>query len=139
MWNEGRVKDVKRGMQPKNARLVVTLTIQRANHQCSIILFLTKRTFIEHYKFIKRTEIGLDMLAFAIASFFAIALVGALLVIGLMFFGYRERIAQVLVAGLSEEEPTIIAQPPFRVQTIKPRQVILKNRGLQPAPLSAAA
>lgn len=79
------------------------------------------------------------MLTFAIASFFAIALTGSLLVIGLMFFGYRERIAQVLLEGLSEETPTIIAQPPFRVRTIKPRQVILKNRGLQPVPLSAAA
>lgn len=79
------------------------------------------------------------MLAFAIASFFAFALIGSLLVIGLMFFGYRERITEVVLIGLGEEEPTIIARPPFRVRTIKPRQVILKNRGLRPAPLSAAA
>lgn len=79
------------------------------------------------------------MLAFAIASFFAIALIGSLLVIGLMFFGYREKILQVLLEGFGEEEPTIIAQPPFKVRTIKPRQVIAKNRALQPTLLSAAA
>ncbi|GAB5488166.1 MAG: hypothetical protein Pars2KO_17360 [Parasphingorhabdus sp.] len=79
------------------------------------------------------------MLAFAIASFFAITFIGSLLVIGLMFFGYRKRILQVLLAGLDKEEPSIIAKPPFRVRTIRPRQVILKSRGLQPAPLSVAA
>ncbi len=79
------------------------------------------------------------MLGFAIASFFAIALTGSLLVIGLMFFGYRERIAQVLLNRLNEESPTIIAQPPLKVRTIKPHQVIAKNRGLQPTQLSAAA
>lgn len=79
------------------------------------------------------------MLAFAIASFFALALIGSVLIIGLMFFGYRERIAHVLIEGLESEEPTILSQPPFQVRSIKPRQVILKNRGLQPALLSAVA
>jgi hypothetical protein len=79
------------------------------------------------------------MLAFAIATFFTITLMGSLLVIGLMFFGYRERILQVVLTGLDKEEPSIIAKPPFRVQTIRPRQVILKSRGLQPAPLAVAA
>lgn len=79
------------------------------------------------------------MLAFAIASFFAITLMGSLLVIGLMFFGYRERILQTLLAGFDKEEPSIIAKPPFQVRTIRPRQVILKSRGLQPAPLAVAA
>lgn len=79
------------------------------------------------------------MLAFAIATFFTITLMGSLLVIGLMFFGYRERILQILLAGLDKEEPSIIAKPPFQVRTIRPRQVIVKSRGLQPAPLAVAA
>lgn len=80
------------------------------------------------------------MLAFAIASFFAIALMGALLVIGLMFFGYHEKIIAVILDGLAKDDsPTIIAEAPFRVRNIKPRQVIRKNRALQPVPLSAAA
>ena len=40
------------------------------------------------------------MLAFAIASFFALALIGSVTVIGLMFFGYREKILDVLLEGL---------------------------------------
>ena len=80
------------------------------------------------------------MLAFAIASFFATALTSALLVIGSMFFGYREKIMQAVLNGLGEEEaPTIIAQPPFRVRTIKPRQVWGAHRTLLPTSLSAAA
>lgn len=79
------------------------------------------------------------MLAFAIASFFTIALMGSLLVIGLMFFDYRKRIAQVLLDGLGQESPTIISRPPMRVRTIKPRQIILKSRGLQQVRLSVAA
>jgi len=79
------------------------------------------------------------MLAFGIASFFALTLTGSLLVIGLMFFGYREKIAEVLLTGLTEHDDTIIAEPPVRVRAIMPRQVIVKNRNLQPAQLSAAA
>ena len=79
------------------------------------------------------------MLAFAIASFFTIALMGSLLVIGFMFFAYRNRIAQVLLDGLGQESPTIVAQPPMQVRTIKPRQVVFKSRGVQPVQLSVAA
>ncbi|MGB5485357.1 hypothetical protein [Parasphingorhabdus sp.] len=43
------------------------------------------------------------MLTFAIAAFFILTLIGAMLIIGIMLFGYRSRIAKVVRSGLGEE------------------------------------
>lgn len=80
------------------------------------------------------------MLTFAIAIFFALALIGSLLVIGLMVFAYREQITAALLKGLDQTETlSIIPEAPVKFRQIKPRQVIFKYRGLQPPPLSVAA
>lgn len=91
------------------------------------------------------------MLTFAIATFFALALSGALLTIIAMFYAYRNKIETVIIAGLAHDigrddtcddayDPVIVpqnhAQPrrAFKAQQIKPRYFLC-----QPAPLPAAA
>ena len=80
------------------------------------------------------------MLTFAIATFFTLSLIGALLVIGMMFFGYRERILKVVLDGLDKENdrPMTVSQP-YRHRTIKPRQMVQKHRTLRPTPMRVAA
>ncbi len=43
------------------------------------------------------------MLTFAIATFFALALIGAVLTIGMMFHTYQDKIMAVIVAELGEK------------------------------------
>ena len=43
------------------------------------------------------------MLTFAIAAFFVLVLIGAVLVIGIMLFGYRSKIGGVIFDGLGRD------------------------------------
>lgn len=80
------------------------------------------------------------MLSFAIATFFALSLMGALLVIGMMFSSYRERIAQVVLDGLGRKAAgSVTITPRYQHHTIKPRQMVLQHRTMRTAPLRAAA
>ena len=80
------------------------------------------------------------MLAFALATFFAIALFGALSVIGLMFFGYHERIIAVLENGLQgDEAPTVTPLSSYRHRAVKPRQMVRQYQPQQPVPMRVAA
>lgn len=48
------------------------------------------------------------MLTFAIASFFALSLIGGLLVIGTMFWGYRGKIETTILGGLRNQHAPIV-------------------------------
>lgn len=87
------------------------------------------------------------MFTFAIATFFALALTGALLTIIAMFYGYRNKIKSVIIAGLSQNiegniapDPVIVHQNhalprcAFKTQQFKSRYSVR-----QPVPLRAAA
>ena len=80
------------------------------------------------------------MLAFAIAAFFSLSLVGALFIIGMMFYGYKERIKQIILDGLNRNSAGPVVTPnPYRHRMIRPRQMVQQHRTLQPAQLRAAA
>lgn len=80
------------------------------------------------------------MLTFAITTFFALALFGALSVIGMMFFGYREKITNVILSELQPDAllPTTELTS-YRYRTVKPHQMIKRNRPLHSTPLRVAA
>ena len=87
------------------------------------------------------------MLTFAIATFFALALTGALLTIIAMFYGYRNKIKSVIIAGLSQNIEDNIAPDPviahqnhaFPRRAFKTQQVKSRYSVRQPVPLRAAA
>ena len=82
----------------------------------------------------------IDMLTFAITTFFTLALIGALSVITMMFFGYREKITNVILSELQPDALLPTTEPTFyRYRTVKPRQMIKRNRPLHLAPLRVAA
>ncbi len=80
------------------------------------------------------------MLIFAISAFFALSLIGAMVVIGTTILGYRKRIAEVVSCGLAIPEfGSAVVPEPYLHRVIKPRQMLSQHRSLQPAPLRAAA
>lgn len=80
------------------------------------------------------------MLTLAIATFFAFALAGAVLTIGIMFHAYQDKIKAVIVAELGEKNitaPTIGQRSHSSVT--KAYRTSPRRRSLQPARLRAAA
>ncbi|MEH6756287.1 MAG: hypothetical protein V7676_02105 [Parasphingorhabdus sp.] len=79
------------------------------------------------------------MLTVAISTFFALALAGAVLTIGVMFLGYKDKVKAVIMAELGENlAPTSMASSPYRVRVSKP-YLPMRQRPSQPVPLRAAA
>ena len=87
------------------------------------------------------------MLTFAIATFFALALSGALLTIAAMFHAYRHKIKSVIVAGLIGDDtdgnsaiaPVISQRNHSQSLPLKPHQIKGRRFSPQPVPLRAAA
>lgn len=79
------------------------------------------------------------MLSFAIATFFALALAGAVLTITSMFLAYQDKIKAVIVAELGQNlAQTPMASTPYRVRASKAYPAI-RRRSFQSAPIRAAA
>ena len=80
------------------------------------------------------------MLGIAVSVFFALAFLGSIAVIAMMFFQYRDRIARVIQAEMrSNRAEAAFPSSPYRHRTIKASQLISQHRSLQPVPLRAAA
>ena len=80
------------------------------------------------------------MLTIAIATFFALAFAGALLVIGLMFVQYHGKIRSVIQSGIATSQSSPASHSPtYRHRTVKTQQLATRHRSLQSAPLRAAA
>lgn len=80
------------------------------------------------------------MLAIAISTFFALAFLGAVTIIGMMFFHYWGRITCVIQNELRlNSSEAICPSVAYRHRTVKAPQLMTQHRSLQPAPLRAAA
>ncbi len=85
------------------------------------------------------------MLTIAISTFFALAFIGAVTVIAMMVFQYRNRIASVILNELRQNElranqsKAVLQPTAFRHRIIKAPQPMTRNRSLQPVPLRVAA
>jgi hypothetical protein len=80
------------------------------------------------------------MLGIAISVFFALAFLGSVAVIAMMFFQYRDRIASVIQNELRVNSPdTVVPSSVYRHRAVKTSQLMTQHRSLQPAPLRAAA
>jgi hypothetical protein len=80
------------------------------------------------------------MLSLAAAIFFISTLVGAILIIGWMFFQYRAKIESVLLSGFSGEKmlPTVVCKT-HRPVEIRQRNLVFSRRSLLKTPLRVAA
>ncbi|MEP2102078.1 MAG: hypothetical protein ABJP02_11275 [Parasphingorhabdus sp.] len=80
------------------------------------------------------------MLTIAIASFFALALAGAILTIGMMFHAYQDKIKAVIMAELGDANMAApaVSQRSSNV-VIKPYRANVRRRSFQQVPLRAAA
>lgn len=78
------------------------------------------------------------MLSIAISSFFVLALLGAVAVIMMMFFQYRDRIAGVIQAELQTNRAAAPSSA-YRHRIVRTPQHLTQHRSLQPVPLRAAA
>ena len=80
------------------------------------------------------------MLTIVIATFFALAFAGALLVIGLMFVQYHGKIRSVIQSGIATSQSSPASHSPtYRHRTVKTQPLATRHRSLQSAPLRAAA
>lgn len=80
------------------------------------------------------------MLSIAISTFFALAFFGAAMVIAMMFSQYRDRIVNVIQAGMEAKQAEATPQTTnYRHRTVKSSQPMTQNRALKPAPLRVAA
>ena len=80
------------------------------------------------------------MLTVAITSFFTLALIGAILVIGFMFFEYQAKIKSVILIELGSQDPvrpavSIVHHP----RIVKARQTTMSRRPMRLAPMLRAA
>lgn len=90
------------------------------------------RSLTEHMEF--------DMLAFAITTFFILALFGASAVIGTMFWQYREKIEAVVSHGLGvDQSANSIRTAQVHSRPVQARQIMNRQPKLKPAALRAAA
>lgn len=80
------------------------------------------------------------MLTIAISSFFALALVGALFIIGMMFHAYQGKIKAVILAELGDTivTKTLVSQRNHSL-VAKPYRTKVRRHSFQPVPLRAAA
>jgi hypothetical protein len=79
------------------------------------------------------------MLMIAIATFFALTFMGALLTIGMMFHAYRDKIKAVIVAELGETSiQSPVPSPRYHTRVSKPYPAT-RRRAVRPVPLRAAA
>lgn len=80
------------------------------------------------------------MLTIAIATFFALALTGAVLTIGMMFHAYQDKIKAVIVAELGEN---VVSAPVILHRSHNPvakaYRTSARRHSFQPAPLRAVA
>ncbi|WP_197460257.1 hypothetical protein [Sphingorhabdus sp. M41] len=80
------------------------------------------------------------MLSIAISSFFLLAFAGSAIVISMMFFQYRDRIASVIRNGVRVDPSEAIFQStPYRHRTVKTSPLMAQHRSPQRVPLRAAA
>ncbi len=80
------------------------------------------------------------MLSIAISTFFALAFLGSVIVIAMMFFQYRDRIASVIQNELRvDPAEAIFPSSVYRHRSVKSPQFMIQHRSLQPVPLRAAA
>lgn len=80
------------------------------------------------------------MLTVAITSFFTLALIGAILLIGFMFFEYQTKIKTVILNELGSQHPvrsavSIVHHP----RVFKARQTAMPRRPMRLAPMLRAA
>ena len=84
------------------------------------------------------------MLTIAITTFFTLALICAVVVIASMFLGYREKIAAVLLSGVSKDtlHSANVARP-YKARQLTPHHLMVQHRSYrlnQPShPIRAAA
>lgn len=79
------------------------------------------------------------MLTIAITTFFALAFVGSVLTIAMMFHTYQDKIKAVIVAELGENVmQSPVTSTRYRTHVSKP-YAVKRRRSFQPAPLRAAA
>ncbi len=80
------------------------------------------------------------MLSIAIASFFALAFFAAVIVIAMMFFQYRGKIASVIRSEFAADHPSMALQrATYRHRSVKTPQLMNQYRSPQPVPLRVAA
>lgn len=80
------------------------------------------------------------MLAITISTFFALAFLGAVTVIAMMFFQYRDRISDVILGELDGDRSGAAMQPRvLRQRTGQAHQLMSHHRSPRPAPLRVAA
>ncbi len=80
------------------------------------------------------------MLTIAITSFFALALVGALLTIGMMFHAYQGKIKAVIMAELGDKTAStaVVSQRNYNA-VVKSYRTNARRHSFQQIPLRAAA
>ncbi len=80
------------------------------------------------------------MLTIAITSFFALALVGALLTIGMMFHAYQDKIKAVIMTELSDKDTAAVVNSQRNHNAvIKSYRTNVRRHSFQQIPLRAAA
>ncbi|WP_159640949.1 hypothetical protein [Sphingorhabdus sp. 109] len=80
------------------------------------------------------------MLAIAISTFFALAFLGAVAVIAMMFSQYRGRISRVIQSEFRGKRPATVIRTTICHQcSVKAPQPTLRHSPIRPVPLRAAA
>jgi len=80
------------------------------------------------------------MLGIAVSVFFALALLGSVAVIAMMFFQYRDRIASVVQnERQADRTDSPLRSSAYRHRSAKAAMPMTQYRSLKPAPLRAAA
>jgi hypothetical protein len=80
------------------------------------------------------------MLSIAFSVFFALAFLGSIAVIAMMFFQYQDRIASVIQNELRvDSSNAVFPSSAYRHRAVKASQLMTHHRALQPAPLRVAA
>ncbi|MFK7843011.1 MAG: hypothetical protein AB8B54_12170, partial [Sphingorhabdus sp.] len=76
----------------------------------------------------------------AISTVFALAFLGSVTVIAMMFFQYRDKIMSVIQSEMKIGQSETVFQPiVYRHRVVKTKQLMTHHRSLQTVPLRAAA